>query len=435
VIGILVVSIPWVAAVIYELDRSERATRWVMIALGLVALLGCAAFVSGDQTTLSGLLTIGDVLSLHPAASIAVVTATLVALCAVAVAGEQERRAAFVPALLVGLGGVDLSVSLGGNPVAMALAVALVVAVLVGTILGNSPSIAIARAGRRYLTWGTLAVTALVVSGLLERLYARQPGPGILAAVAGLFVVGVGILANVLPLSLWLPGLADESPLAAAAITGLLTSSLVAIVAVALATDPWLLAETSTQRALAVVCGAGGILSVVLATGERDPSRAFAYLVSASGAFFLAMLPINPRGDSSGVGWFLAAQALATGLGFTCLAASEGKLTSLLGRRPMAAIGLWTSTLSLVGIPLTAGYVGRALVAPTITEQYPIFLLLAALTSAIGGIAATRSFGTVFQRTTVAPEPIVAFDVTAGAMSLLLIVAGLIPSPILALLR
>jgi formate hydrogenlyase subunit 3/multisubunit Na+/H+ antiporter MnhD subunit len=402
----------------------------------LVVLLGCAAFVSGvDQTALAGLLSVGEIVSLHPAACVGSVTATLVTLGAVAVAREQDRPVSFVQSLLLGLGGVILAVTLGGNPVAMALALAATIALLVGTALPSSESVAPMRAGRRYLTWGTLAASALVVSGLLERLYARQPGPGILAAAAGLFVVGVAILANVVPLSLWLPGLADESPLAAGVITGLLTSGLVTIVAVALATDPWLLAEASTQRALATVGLVGGLLSVVLALGERNPSRAFAYLVSASGGFFFATLPISPRGDSVGVAWFLAAQALATGLGFTCLAASECKLTSLLARRPAAAIGLWLATLSLIGFPLTAGYVGRALVAPTIAGQHVIFLLLAALTSAIGGIAATRSFGVVFQRTAAAHEPFLASDVTAVVMSAMLIVAGLLPSPLLALLR
>jgi formate hydrogenlyase subunit 3/multisubunit Na+/H+ antiporter MnhD subunit len=436
VISILVVAVPFVAAGLYELERSERATRWVMVALGLLVLLGGAVFATGaDQTALAGLLAVGDVLSLHPAACVGVVTSILVALGALAVAREQTRPATFFQSLLAGLGGVMLAVTLGGNPVAMGLALACAIAVLIGTALGCSPTAAMIRTGRRYLTWGTFAASALIVSGLLERLYARQPGPGLLTAVAGLFVVGVGILACVLPLALWLPGLADESPLAAGVIAGLLTSGLVTIVALAQATDPWLLTAGSSQRALATIGGVSGLLGVLLALGERNPGRVFAYLSSVSGSFFLAMLPISPRGDSASVVWFLAAQALAVGLGFTCLAAAEGKLGSLLGRRPAAAVGLWVATLSLIGFPLTAGFVGRASVAPVLAGQHPLYLLVAALTSAIGGIAATRSFGIVFQRSVAPREPLLAFDLAAGGLSVLLVIAGLLPGPILALMR
>jgi NADH:ubiquinone oxidoreductase subunit 2 (subunit N) len=133
--------------------------------------------------------------------------------------------------------------------------------------------------------------------------------------------------------------------------------------------------------------------------------------------------------------WYLAAQALAVGLGLTCLAASEGKLLSLFARRPAVAVGLWVSGLSLLGLPLTAGYVGRAVVAPSIAVQHPVYFVVAGATSAIGGFAATRTFGSVFQRAKIAREPTLPFDVVAYVLSALLIVAGLIPAPILAWLR
>jgi NADH:ubiquinone oxidoreductase subunit 2 (subunit N) len=195
------------------------------------------------------------------------------------------------------------------------------------------------------------------------------------------------------------------------------------------------LTEASTQRALATAGGIGGLLSVVVALGEARPQRVFAYLASASGAYFVATLPTSPRGDSSSVVWYLAAQALAVGLGFACLAASEGKLPTLFARRPSVAIGLWVSGLSLLGLPLTAGYVGRAAVAPAIAVQHPIFFVVAGVTSALGGLAAARSFGPVFQRASVTREPLLSFDVVSFALSALLIVAGLVPAPLLAPLR
>jgi NADH-quinone oxidoreductase subunit N len=368
-------------------------------------------------------------------AALSIAVAALIVVAALTVAREQRKPVSFIPSLIAGFGGVALSAGFSGNPVPMALALALAVAVLVGAPVGNSPSPGLLRAVRRYLIWGTLAASALVVSGILDRLYARQPGPGILGAVAGLFVVGVGISTNVLPLSVWLPRLAEEAPLGAGAIAGLLTSSMVTVVATSLATDPWLLTEVSTQRALAVAGGTSGLLGVVIALGESRPQRVFAYLVSASGGYFLATLPTSPRGDSAGVMWFLAAQALAVGLGFTCLAASEGKLEALFSRRPAVAIGLWVSALSLLGLPLTAGYVGRAVVAPSIAGQHPIFIVVAGVTSAIGGLAATRSFAFVFQRANVAREPLVPFDGVSYAVSALLIAVGLIPGPILDWLR
>jgi NADH-quinone oxidoreductase subunit N len=253
--------------------------------------------------------------------------------------------------------------------------------------------------------------------------------------VAGLFVVGIGIAVAALPLSFWLPGLGEDAPLGAGIATGFMTSGALAAVAGALGADPWLMGDHLTQEAMATVGGAGSILSVVLALGEKRPSRVFAYLVSANAGFAVTTLAFSPRGDSAGAIWLLGSQALAGGLGFISLAAADGRISSLFWRRPMAAAGLWIGIFTLIGLPLTAGYVGRVIIAPPLGGQHVVLLLVTAATSIIGGLAGVRSFGTVFDRSDVTRDPLRSFDVAALVVGTVIVLVGVLPGPILAILH
>lgn len=435
-ISAAIVALPFAAALLNAINRSSHIARLVSTVLVLEVILAAFSLTQGvNRSSAPGLSLLGEAIAFRPASAMALATATLVVLAALAVSREQTVSSAFAPPVLLGLGGLALAVGLSSNAVAVGLALGFVVAVLVVATAVDPITTANLRVGQRYLTWTALAVSALVLSSILDRLYARQPGPGLLGAVAGLFVVGVGILVAAFPLALWLPGLAEDAPLGAGVASALLTSGAVAVIAGSVGSNPWLLGGTSAQNALAAFGGFGGLLSVILAVGEKRPNRVFAFLVSANASFAVTTLAISAPGDAAGAVWILGAQVLAAGLGFTSLAAADGKLATLFWRRPAAAIGLWVAALTLVGLPLTAGFIGRLVAAPAIADQHLVLILLSAFTSAIGGLAATRHFGPVFERDDVTRELVRPFDFAAIVLSAVLVLAGVIPGPLLALLR
>jgi formate hydrogenlyase subunit 3/multisubunit Na+/H+ antiporter MnhD subunit len=365
---------------------------------------------------------------------VTLLVAALVVLVALAAVGGEPREREMAAVGLVGLSGIGLVTVAGASLVLAALALGIVACVLT-VALGRSPTTPRAyQASRRYLVWLTLGSSALVFSGALARLYLREPAPGLLGPASALFVVGIAITIAALPVSLWLPGLCGESPVGAALAVGLLTSAAVAILGGVLGARPWLFNESGARLGLAVLGAGAGALSAFLAHGEKDPARCFAYVISANADFILAGLAAGPPGVPAGAAWLLLAQALAGALGLACLGGARRGLAGLFWRRPALAVGVAVAAASLIGLPLTAGFVGRWTVASAIANQNPVPLLITALASILGGLAAIRAFGNAFTRADVSPERLRFFDVVALIVTALLVVGGFIPDPILGLL-
>jgi formate hydrogenlyase subunit 3/multisubunit Na+/H+ antiporter MnhD subunit len=431
-----VVVLPILAALGYARETSERTSRAAAVVVGVVVVLAAAALMH-DLTVAAAIPwpILGVSLELRPVGGIALCISGLVVLATLAIERERAGSALVTPSVLLGLAGIALISGLSGNATAVGGAIGIVAATLIPVVVEGPLTTVTMQIGRNYLTWTTLAASALVLSDVLDRLYARQPGPGLLGAAAGLFVVGVGIIVGALPQSLWLPRIAEESPRAAGVVSTLLTSSATVAVAGALSADPWLLGEASTLRVVVAVGMFGSLLAAIFALGERNPARVFALLVSSNAGFAIAALAASPRGETSGVVWLLSTQALAAGLGFCCLGAAEGKLVSLFWHRPLVAVGLWTGAMVLAGLPLTAGFVGRVIAVSSVAQQQPDFLIVAGATGVVAGLVVIRGFAAVFERSDRTGEAITPFDVIVAVMSLALVLAGIFPGPILTLLQ
>jgi formate hydrogenlyase subunit 3/multisubunit Na+/H+ antiporter MnhD subunit len=428
-------AIPLLGALVGGLARPPWP-RWValaaLLAEGTILVRGLAGrFEAGLAPTYSPF---GTSLILTPTGTITLLVAALVVLVSLAATGGESREPEIAAVGLVGLFGVGFAMVAGASLVLAALALGVVACVLTIALVRSPATPPTYQAGRRYLVWLTLASSALVFSGVLDHLYTREPSAGILGPVGALFVVGIAITTAALPFSLWLPGLCGESPTGAALTVGLLTSTAVAILSGALGATPWLLSEPGARLGLAVLGAGAGVLGAFLALGEKDPARCFAYLISANADFILAGLAASPPGASAGATWAFLAQALAGALGLACLGGDRRGLAGLFWRRPALAIGVAVAAGSLIGLPLTAGFVGRWAVATAFASQNPVPLLITALACVLGGLAALRDFGNAFVRAEGAPESLRFFDVVALALTAVLLVGGLIPGPVLGLL-
>src|SRR5262249_11023615 len=109
----------------------------------------------------------------------------------------------------------------------------------------------------------------------------------------------------------------------------------------------------------------------------------------------------------------------------------------LLRTHPVAAIVLIVSLLSLTGIPLTAGFLGKLYVvlAGAQHEQW-VLLIILALSSAMGAYYYLRIVAIVCSRTSTQPVPVRAAISPANAvilagLALLMVVLGTYPAPVL----
>jgi NADH-quinone oxidoreductase subunit N len=431
-----VVVVPLIGAILLNLpsnrlwSRSVPVTLTVELGLTLLQLTNAGTLGTNLPTPLLGLT-----VSLPPAGALAIAVATLVVAIAFATGEGALLTTAARSGGLVGLAGIALVALLGDNPVAAALALGCVAAALLPAIATPAAVPALARASRRYVTWLALGSGTLLMSGILDRFYGRQPGPGILGPVAALFLVGIGITIAALPLSLWLPGLCLDAPIGAGLAVGILSAAGSSIVAGEITANPWLFDEASARIALGAAGGFAGILSALFALGERNPARSVAFLISANADLALAGLAAAPHGDPAGFTWVLGAQGLAAALSLACIGAVNGKLNGLAWRRPALAVSIAVAVVSLIGLPLTAGYVGRWLIASSAVGDHPLLVLETAIASAIGGLAALRAFGPMIGRIDRRVGDPHTFDLVALAVTAIIVLAGLFPGPILAILR
>src|SRR5579859_973255 len=227
-----VVVVPLVGALVINLPGNWPWRRCAPIALGIeiaLALLRLAwpgGLGAGVPTVLLGLSA-----SLSNAGAFAIGIATLVITIAIATGEEAFLTDEAVTGGLLAMAGIAVISLLAESPVAAALALGCVATALLPTIAPPEALAPVARVSRRYVVWLALASGALLISGILDRFYERQPGPGILGPVAALFIIGIGITLAALPLSLWLPGLCFDAPIGAGLAVGILSAAATSIVA------------------------------------------------------------------------------------------------------------------------------------------------------------------------------------------------------------
>lgn len=208
-----------------------------------------------------------------------------------------------------------------------------------------------------YRSVGTLDLSAIAA--------ARIEGADAAALGAGLMLLGVALKAGIAPLHDWI-GAAFTRPGGAAALTlGTLgvIGALCVIVRLAAYFIPVPTIGGGVSIALAVLGGASVVIGSIQAVGARNLLRLAAYAGAAqAGGILLCVALGSPAG-------FAAALVQLTALAATAMAlfggAAAGGVQSLehldgLGRRaPLAGAAIMAGAISLMGAPLTLGFLGR----------------------------------------------------------------------------
>jgi NADH-quinone oxidoreductase subunit N len=289
-----------------------------------------------------------------------------------------------------------------------------------------------------YAETGTMELSALapILSG-------PRLGPVVLGGLA-LVLVGVGFKLAVVPFHLWTPDVYEGAP---APVTAFLaTVSKGAMLALLL--RYFMSVEAAPFRlVVALVAIASMLVGNLLALWQENLKRLLAYSSIAHLGYLLVAFLAGGRAAVAAVGFYLVAYFATTLAAFGVVGALSGperdadaleEYRGLAWRRPALAGVLTLALLSLAGIPLTAGFVGKfhVLAAGVDAGLWAALIVLVA-GSGVGIYYYLRVVVALFQRPEASaawPRLAPASGVVLGLLVAALLWLGIFPARLLALI-
>jgi len=323
-------------------------------------------------------------------------------------------------------------------------------------------------AGFKYLVLGGVASAillfgiALIYAGSGSLSFDAIRSPLIVhAARSGWIVIGLCLLLagisfklGLVPFHMWTPDVYEGAPVPAAAFIA--TVSKVAVAGVLLRiVPPGLIAGNAVLFGMVTILSIASMtLGNLLALAQNNVKRILAYSsISHYGYLLVAFLSPGPQAAAA-ILFYLAAYTATTLGAFGVVSvlsdrsADAEELSSYTGlawRRPWIAIAFTISILSLLGIPLTAGFVAKFIVIVAGIEASQLALVIILIVNtAVGAFYYIRIVMTMFLRHDEAPasitgqepghSPILAAMVI-GIQAAIVLLFGMFPQLILRLFQ
>lgn len=269
--------------------------------------------------------------------------------------------------------------------------------------------------------------------------------PAVLVAGLGLIIVGLAFKVSAVPFHMWAPDVYQGAPgglvgfmAAMAKLGGFAALGRVLVVAFDSRIDDW-------GPVIAVIAVASVVIGTALAIAQTDVKRMLAYSSVAHAGFILTGL----LGSDLASMWFYLATYVFQVLGaFTVASIISGPgsgptpLTDLAGlakSSPRLAALMALFMLAMGGIPLTAGFVGKAAVFQAAIDGGYLWVVVVSLLAATAGLFFYLRV-TVLMYMQDEMTPAVARSDSPQRLSLawcavVTVVAGVIPWPLLNLVR
>lgn len=436
--AVLVVVIPLLGAAAAAFSLSTRLA-W-LVALVSTAGSAFAALVTMAQVDAAGMISydlggwappVGieyrvDALN----APILVLVSVIALLCVIFGASinareiAKDRRALFLSAFLMCVAGL-LGVVITGD--AFNIFVFLEISSLSTYVLvaqGAGRDRRALSAAFNYLILGTLGATFFVIgvgflymaTGTLNladmaRLLAASPDTTVVRAGFAFILIGLALKAALYPLHTWLPGAYAFAPSIVTtflAATATKVSLVVLVRFLSMVFDPQEnVQELALTFIIAPLAAAGMVLGSILAVQQNDAKRVLAYSsVAQVGYILLGFAMATSAGIAAG-GLHLFNHALMKGalfmaLGIVALRITSRRIPDLAGLgtvMPVTSAAFAIGGLSLIGVPLTAGFVSKfALFNAAFAAGWWWAILVIAISSVLAVIYVGRMLETMYVR-------------------------------------
>lgn len=276
---------------------------------------------------------------------------------------------------------------------------------IMGTLGGTFILIGI---GFMYAATGTLNM-----ADLAARLPLAENQRAVQTAFA-FFIVGISLKLALFPLHLWLPNAYTYAPSVVTVFLAATATKVAVYVMLRFTFDVFgmhqVFSNLTVERVFPFLAGLGVILASVWALFQNNAKRSFAYSsVAQIGYIVLGIALLSPLGLTAGLlhlfNHALAKGALFMALGCLYYRLGSVSLPALAGaarQMPLTAAAFVVSGLSLIGVPLTAGFISKWYLLRATLEQDQWLL---ALIIVVGSLLALGYVWRVVEQLYLRPAP------------------------------
>jgi len=458
----LIISVWAIVLLMVDLFVSNKGTIAILSAVGVtLALVAVIARFGSDQIAFDGMIvadTFSDFLQI-------VILAT--ALLGIAVAYDYLRRmdmerGEYYALMMFTVAGM-LLMSLAGDLILVFLAIELLSIPLYVLAGFARPEKASEEAAMKYFILGAFSSAFLVygialifgatgttnMAGVAQSISGNQADQTLLIIAVPMLLVGLGFKVAAVPFHMWTPDVYQGAPSAAVAFmsVGAKVAGFAALLRIFIAALPDL--AQAWGPVVVAVSAATMIWGNVAAIAQTNIKRMLAYSSIAHAGYILMALAaasdLRVADEAVSAALFYLFAYLFSNLGawavVVTLERSEGRglliedYAGLGRRRPALALAMTIFMLSLIGVPPTAGFIGKFLVFTVTIEAGLIGLaLVGVVTSLVSAYYYLRVVVMMYMRS---GEPETRsegwLNRTVGLTALATILLGVLPGPILIL--
>jgi NADH-quinone oxidoreductase subunit N len=250
----------------------------------------------------------------------------------------------------------------------------------------------LAAASAAFLLFGVALIYAELGTMEFERmamLLATADNPRSVFVLTGLAmtVTGIGFKLAVVPFHMWTPDVYEGAPAPVTAFVATVSKGAIVALLLRYVVQTGAYPYGSLLLAFSVLAGTSMVVGNLLALLQENVKRILAYSsIAHLGYLLVALVAGGPRGVEAAT-YYLVAYMLTTLSAFGSVivlsekerdAENMGAYRGLFWRRPWLAMVFTAALLSLAGIPLTAGFVGKfyVLLAGVESALWPLIFLL-----------------------------------------------------------
>lgn len=306
----------------------------------------------------------------------------------------------------------------------------------------------LAAAATAFLLFGMALIYAELGALAFDALAARGGAPGVLLLTGlAMMVIGIGFKLAVAPFHMWTPDVYEGAPAPVTAFVATVSKGAMFALLLRFFTLLGLHAYSSLLLALALIAIASMFAGNLLALQQENVKRILAYSSIAHLGYLLVALLAGGELAVPAVTLYLVAYTITTLCAFGVVTALSSQAREadalrdyrgLFWRRPWLAAAFTAALLSLAGIPLTAGFIGKFYVLAAGVGQ-SLWLLVVSLvaSSVIGLVYYLRIVVTMYLPAEDAALPAAlaprsrAESLVLAGLTLLLVALGAYPSPLI----
>ena len=297
-----------------------------------------------------------------------------------------------------------------------------------------------------YTTTGTMDFT-----GIAAYMSATNEIPGLMLAGIGLLIVGIGFKLGVVPFHMWTPDVYEGAPAPVTAFIATISKGGMVVLLVRFFTQVNGYKYPALVTTFTLISIASMFIGNFLALKQDNVKRVLAYSsIAHLGYLLVAFLAGGPLGVEA-ISFYLVAYFVTSigAFGIIAILSDEDRdaermddYKGLFWKRPLIAAAFTAMLLSLAGIPLTVGFLGKFyLIVAGVNMQQWFLVVLLALNSVIGLYYYIKIIAVMFDKPTGTEAPALhprlywGNLMTVFILTVLLIWFGVYPEGLIGLIR